>query len=101
MLYNTNPIICTLGELLDRVKKDRSVVRVVEMQSQIGYVSRKIVSPEEWEETPIYVAGGKRKGQLYYLSPRVDTTRYCWRCYLDVTVADINKYHMDIMRCEQ
>ncbi len=87
MLYNTNPIICTLDELESRVK-DRKIT-VIETKAQPGYLSRRTLARKERDDRPVFVAGGTRKGQLYYLNPRYDTTRYCWRCYINVTVDDI------------
>lgn len=46
---------------------------------QRGYVSRKAMPDEN---RPVFVAGGRRKGQLYYLAPCADSTQYCYRIYL-------------------
>lgn len=66
-------------------------MKVVELKAQSGYISRKTRVPKERDETPVFVAGGNRKGQLYYLLSRYDTNRYCWRCYLNVKVDDLKK----------
>ena len=87
MLYNTNRFICKLSDLKDLLKDYD--MKVVEVTAQTGYISRKTKALTERDNTPVFVAGGNRKGQLYYLLPRYDTTRYCWRCYLNVTVDDV------------
>ena len=87
MLYNTNRFFCKLSELKDLLKDYD--MKVIDVKAQMGYISRKTRALIERDDTPVYVAGGKRKGQLYYLRPRYDTTRYCWRCYLNVTVDDV------------
>ncbi len=48
-------------------------------QRQRGYVSRKHTDHTNDE---LQVAGGSRKGQLYYLKPCHDSSQYCWRQYL-------------------
>lgn len=87
MKYNTNRYFCQMSDLKDLLK-DYEVV-VVDITAQRGYVSRRATLRKKCDDRPVYAAGGSRKGQLYYLSPRYDTTRYCWRCYLNVTVDDI------------
>lgn len=87
MLYNTNRFFSTLADLKDLLKDYD--MKVVETKAQQGYVSRRTLARKERDDRPVYVAGGTRKGQLYYLSPRYDTSRYCWRCYLNVTVDDV------------
>lgn len=89
MLYNTNRFFSTLADLKDLLKDYD--MKVVEVKAQTGYISRKTRALTERDNTPVYVAGGNRKGQLYYLIPRYDTNRYCWRCYLNVMVDDIKK----------
>jgi hypothetical protein len=44
-----------------------------------GYVSRR---PPPVAERNVYVAGGDRKGQLYYMEPSYHSTQYCHRVYL-------------------
>lgn len=90
MAYNTNCFFCTLADLEDLLK-DYHMIKVIDAKSQAGYVSRRGGAKKERDDTPVFVAGGNRKGQLYYLLPRYDTTRYCYRCYLNVTVVDIKK----------
>ena len=85
MLYNTNRFFSTLADLKDLLKD----YDVIEVKAQTGYISRKTRALTERDNTPVFVAGGNRKGQLYYLLPRYDTTRSCWRCYLNVTVDDV------------
>lgn len=46
---------------------------------QRGYVTRK---PRSEDDIPVFVAGGKRKGQLYYCAPTRTSTQYCLRRYL-------------------
>lgn len=43
------------------------------------YVSRKNYKPED---QPVLVAGGRRKGELYFLSPNWKSTTYSFRNYL-------------------
>lgn len=86
MLNTMNRFFCALSDLKDLLKDYD--VKVVELKAQLGYVSRKTKLLKERDDTPVFVAGGNRKGQLYYLLPRYDTSRYCWRCYLNVTVDD-------------
>lgn len=44
---------------------------------QRGYVSRKPAN-----DRAVFVAGGNRAGELYYLAPCFDSSQYCWRVYL-------------------
>lgn len=89
MLYNSNRFFSTLADLKDLLKDYD--MKVIEVKAQKGYISRKTMALTERDNTPVFVAGGNRKGQLFYLLPRYDTTRYCWRCYLNVMVDDIKK----------
>jgi hypothetical protein len=43
-----------------------------------GYVSRKI----NVNDQQVFLAGGRRKGYLYVLTPGYGSTRYCRRQYL-------------------
>lgn len=50
---------------------------------QSGYVSRKYDIDNTYPERfKIHEAGGNRKGQLYFLRPAFNTSRYCLRQYL-------------------
>lgn len=53
--------------------------KMADMKFQLGYVSRKV----NREEQKVHVACGKRKGQLYVLVPCFESTRYCYRLYLE------------------
>ena len=50
----------------------------VETRLQHGYISRKTTL----ETAPVIKAGGRRKGQLYFLWPNFESTRYCYRVYI-------------------
>ena len=50
-----------------------------EATRQRGYVSRKSFSSAD---QVVRVAGGSRKGQLYYIAPAWDSTTYSYRQYL-------------------
>ena len=66
--------ILTLAEA-----RDYGYAETGEVTSEAGYVTRK----GNRENSVVYIAGkGKRAGQFYYLAPRFDTTRYCWRVYI-------------------
>lgn len=47
---------------------------------QKGYVSRK---REVTDSTPVYKAGGSRKGELFILMPNWKSTTFCFRQYLE------------------
>ena len=48
-----------------------------------GYISRKTNGYRDRDgDIIVYVGKGRRKGQLYYLEPNMDSTAYCWRVYL-------------------
>lgn len=49
---------------------------------QRGYVSRRI----DVDDQPIMIAGGHRRGRLYYLAPSWQSTQYCRRVYIDKAV---------------
>lgn len=57
--------------------------RVVERKRTQGYVSRRNFNADE---APIFEADGRRKGQLYYMAPAYDSGRYCFRCYLALSL---------------
>lgn len=50
-----------------------------ELRFQHGYISRKMTL----EDAEVLEAGGRRKGQLYFLWPNFKSTRYCYRVYLE------------------
>ena len=45
---------------------------------QRGYVSRRANRLDQ----RVYVAGGTRRGELYYLAPTYASTQYCVRVYI-------------------
>lgn len=49
-----------------------------EVKLQNGYVSRR----SDPLTSRVYIAGGNRQGQLFYLEPNYNSTRYCYRVYL-------------------
>ena len=53
--------------------------KLADQQYQRGYVSRKI---DLWGGSPVHVAGGSRRGELYILRPAWSTSQYCIRQYL-------------------
>lgn len=50
-----------------------------EIKRMRGYVSRRGFNQLE---APIHIGAGRRAGQLYYMSPAYDSSRYCLRHYL-------------------
>ena len=50
-----------------------------DIKYQRGYVSRKNYNPDI---QTVYTAGGKRKGDKYYLVPCYNSTQYCYRQYI-------------------
>lgn len=50
----------------------------IDTKFQRGYVSRR----SDINALPVHVAGGSRRGELYYLSPSWKSTTYCYRVYL-------------------
>lgn len=69
----TGRIPATYSEALDMGYKETETKRMR------GYVSRRSYNQLE---APIHIAGGRRLGQLYYMSPAYDSTRYCLRHYM-------------------
>ena len=53
--------------------------KIGDRKMQRGYVSRKIPN---CTDIPVFVAGGRRKNEFYYLAPCWNSTRYCYRQYL-------------------
>jgi len=51
--------------------------KIADSSRQRGYVSRKPAT-----DRAVFVAGGNRAGELYYLAPCFDSTKYCYRQYL-------------------
>ena len=63
----------TLQEAIDAGYK------IGDRKMQRGYVSRKIPNCSDIQ---VFVAGGRRKNELYILVPCWGSTRYCYRQYL-------------------
>ena len=53
--------------------------RLADMSYERGYRSRRDKSPERG---PVYMAGGQRRGELYYLEPCYTSSNYCMRVYM-------------------
>lgn len=53
--------------------------RETDQKYERGYISRR-----DWsrESSPLHLAKGNRRGELYYYAPAYNTTRYCVRVYL-------------------
>ena len=65
--------VMTLQEAFDAGYK------IGDRKYQRGYASRKV---PKFEDIPVFVAGGRRKNELYILVPCWGSTRYCYRQYL-------------------
>lgn len=52
--------------------------RRIDTKFQRGYISRR----SDINSLPVRIAGGSRRGELYYLSPSWKSTVYCYRVYL-------------------
>ena len=70
----------TVREYMD--KKCYNNFEITDTTFERGYVSRKKYIEIPYEDHVIYMAGGKRKGQLYIYLPCFYSSQYCHRAYL-------------------
>ena len=70
----------TVREYMD--KKCYTNFEITDTTLERGYVSRKKDIEIPYEDHVIYMAGGKRKGQLYIYLPCFYSSQYCHRAYL-------------------
>ena len=75
----------TYKQLRDKLRLYGFRLEHIDTSTQRGYVSRKNFQFDNQDIHFVPETSKKRRGQAYFLVPRYDSTRYCYRYYLNVS----------------